>query len=283
MQNLKIWAFLAGVTVFFWSEAGHCSKVRNYKKIEAICASAVRNQERQHAIPPHLLSAISKVESGRWNTEKQENIAWPWTVTSVGSGKFFDTKNEAVAEVEFLRTNGVQNIDVGCMQINLAAHANAFETIEDAFDPIANVAYGAHYLKIMHQRTGNWLKAAGGYHSMTPHLSAKYQKKVVQAWNKLLGKQKLLLKALNTKNRTKVTPLSIAAPIDYARIQRLNQVFRQRNKIATEKNLSHPVISRTTQRLKQIAAWRGGQSRGEAFNILARAGQAERAKRHKRE
>ena len=105
-----------------------------YENTWNICSKAVNAAERLNAIPLYLLRAISKAESGRWHKEKGVNIAWPWTVTSGAAGKFFDSKAEAVAEVEFLMTKGVRNIDVGCMQINLKAHANAFATIEDALE-----------------------------------------------------------------------------------------------------------------------------------------------------
>ena len=141
------------VTDLFCAQFGYANTNQKHQRVEKICENAVRARERKEAIPSHLLNAISQVESGRWNSKKQANIAWPWTVSNSGNGKYFKTKIEAVAEVEFLLTNGVQNIDVGCMQINLAAHG-CLRTIEDALDPETNVAYGAKYLKVMHQRTG---------------------------------------------------------------------------------------------------------------------------------
>lgn len=63
-----------------------------------------------------------------------------------GKGRYFATKEEAVRAVKKLQAQGVKSIDVGCMQINLAYHGDAFDSIEDALDPETNVTYGAKFL-----------------------------------------------------------------------------------------------------------------------------------------
>ena len=45
-----------------------------------------------------------------------------------------------------------ENIDVGCTK-NLMHHKKAFPSIEAAFDPAINVAYGAKYLAALHPET----------------------------------------------------------------------------------------------------------------------------------
>ena len=141
-----------------------------------------RPPERRTAIPKGFLKAISLAESGRWDELNRENVVWPWTVTAKGQGRFFDTKAEAVAEVEFLMTEGVRNIDVGCMQVNLYYHDGAFESLEEALDPRANKAYAAAYLKNMYSATGDWTDAAGYYHSTTPERNEPYKRKVLAFW-----------------------------------------------------------------------------------------------------
>ena len=56
---------------------------------------------------------------------------------------------------------------VGCMQINLMHHKKAFPSIEAAFDPAINVAYGAKYLAVLHRETSSWFTAVKRYHSGT--------------------------------------------------------------------------------------------------------------------
>ena len=91
------------------------------------CIQATREAERRYQIAPHLLGAVSLVETGRWNTDQAASLAWPWTVMAEGEGRYLPSKAAAIAEVERLQARGVENIDVGCMQINLRYHADAFD------------------------------------------------------------------------------------------------------------------------------------------------------------
>ena len=115
--------------------------------------------------PQGLLTAISLVETGTPTDPDERLMAWPWTINVNGEGKFFDTKEAAVAEVRALIDQGQRSIDVGCMQVNLRYHPNAFRSLDDAFDPSTNVAYGAQFLKSLHQLQGAWAAAVERYHS----------------------------------------------------------------------------------------------------------------------
>jgi len=149
---------------------------------EAMCAAEAARFERTYAIPTRLLDAISIVESGRWDNHSRASVAWPWTINANGEGKFFPTKAEAVAEVRRLRAAGVKSIDVGCMQVNLQYHPDAFTNLDDAFDPTINVAYAARFLKGLYQATSHWPTAASYYHSQTPKLAAEYRDKLMKVW-----------------------------------------------------------------------------------------------------
>lgn len=159
-----------------------------FESFAKTCATQTFAAERDRAIPRGLLGAIALAESGRWNPaggengENGENIAWPWTVTAKGKGNFFPTRNQAVTFVYELMADGIENIDVGCMQINLMHHADAFEDVESAFDPALNVAYGANYLMRQYASAKSWIKAAGNYHSTTPDLNRAYRDKVRKLW-----------------------------------------------------------------------------------------------------
>lgn len=247
-----------------------------------LCERAVHAAERRQAIPTHLLGAIAKAESGRWNAEKQANIAWPWTVTTGGKGYFFETRAEAVAEVEILRTQGVRNIDVGCMQINLHYHENAFETVTAAFDPAANAAYGASYLTAMRARTGNWVQAAGAYHSMTPAPSRRYRAKVLRLWNESRG-----LPAPPAELAEEEKPVTSqrqrASAIDFGRTEKLNATFRARRQSARAATKQGDRAQQfTTRREAQLNAWRGASDGGFSLAQLAKMRHAEMAQRRKR-
>jgi hypothetical protein len=66
---------------------------------------------------------------------------WPWAIDADGVGQFFATKAQAVAAVAALQAQGVHSIDVGCMQVNLMHHPDAFMSLDQAFDPTANTAF----------------------------------------------------------------------------------------------------------------------------------------------
>jgi len=147
------------------------------------CLRYLQSYERNMRIPQGLLTAISFVESGRPVGPNNQLTAWPWTINVNGQGRFFDSKEEAVAETRKLLDEGQRSIDVGCMQINLRYHPNAFKTMEDAFDPALNVAYGAQFLKSLHALQGSWAKAVERYHSSDDGRRAEYREKVVAFWN----------------------------------------------------------------------------------------------------
>lgn len=146
------------------------------------CAKATNQVEREAGIPRQLLRAISKIEAGRFYSKKQVTMAWPWTVMAQGRGRYLPTKQAAIAEVEALRAAGVRNIDVGCMQVNLKYHPEAFPNLEAAFDPLTNVRYAATYLTALQTEHGSWAKAVARYHSATPGRYRDYRQKVHKVW-----------------------------------------------------------------------------------------------------
>jgi len=151
---------------------------------EHACAQATGTIERAKAVPPRLLHAISIVESGRFDKERQASSAWPWTINAEGSGQFFPTKDEAIAAVRKLQARGVRSIDVGCMQVNLMHHPKAFDSLEAAFDPMTNVAYAAEFLADLKDANQSWDKAIAHYHSATPERGEPYRQRVVAAWGR---------------------------------------------------------------------------------------------------
>jgi hypothetical protein len=156
---------------------------------DQVCLQMIRSEERTHRIPSGLLAAIGFTESGR--TVTGQRSVWPWTVNVEGEGHFFDSKAAAVKFVEGKLADGIESIDVGCMQINLKHHPDAFASLEDAFDPATNVAYGADFLKALRGQTNGWMAAARRYHSATPEKGQAYGELVLANW-KGAAKQKEL-------------------------------------------------------------------------------------------
>jgi Transglycosylase SLT domain len=144
------------------------------------CTQAVAAAEQANAIPAGLLFAIAHVESGRRDPDTGSVIPWPWTVNADGQGQFFATKAQAI---QFVRTSSAYDIDVGCMQISLLHHPQAFQNLDQAFDPTTNAQYAATYLRQLYQQTNDWTQAAALYHSATPALAADYRQKVLAVWD----------------------------------------------------------------------------------------------------
>ena len=181
---MRLWraAWAAGVFAVVAFAAGRAEAVPSLPT-DNVCAAEAANAERTYGIPSALLHAISIVESGRYDSSSRAVIAWPWTVMAEGQGRYLPTKAEAIAEVRRLKARGVQNIDVGCMQVNLHYHPEAFADLDQAFDPAANVGYAARFLKGLYGATGHWPTAASYYHSQTPSLAAVYRERLMKVWN----------------------------------------------------------------------------------------------------
>ena len=146
------------------------------------CAAAIQQAQAVTGTPNGLLHAIAMVESGRRNPSTGQVAPWPWTIDADGAGHFYATESRAIAAVRQLQAQGIRAIDVGCMQIDLAAHPNAFATLHQAFDPITNALYGARFLLWLHGSLGHWPAAIGGYHSLNPSLGTPYYQKVAMIW-----------------------------------------------------------------------------------------------------
>ncbi len=143
------------------------------------CVNVFRYYETKLKIPTDTLYSISLQETGKIHSDKKIKIAYPWTVNVEGKGFYFDTKREAVEFVKQQQRAGKESIDVGCMQVNLKHHPEAFKSIEHAFHPRANIEYAAKFLRSKYEQLGSWGKAVAHYHSATSHLGEKYKNSVV--------------------------------------------------------------------------------------------------------
>ncbi len=155
-----------------------------------LCRSAAQKVERAHDLPNALLQAMSLVETGRRGPEGR-HTAWPWTINAEGKGFRFANKQDALLAVRRMMADGVRSIDVGCMQVNLRYHPRAFTSLDEAFDPAANMAYAASFLQDLKARHGSWRAASARYHSYNPKLREKYATRV----DKTLASERKVLAA----------------------------------------------------------------------------------------
>ena len=161
---------------WFWL-AGHAQADES-----TLCRQAVGAAESSLRIPDAFLSAIARVESGRPDRQTGVLAPWPWTINAEGKGSFFASKAEAIEAVRALQARGVRSIDVGCMQVNLMHHPEAFASLEQAFDPAENANFAGRLLLSLFAQTRAWPRAAAAYHSQTPTIGATYQERVLAEW-----------------------------------------------------------------------------------------------------
>jgi soluble lytic murein transglycosylase-like protein len=162
------------------------------------CDSLFGHFEQKFKIPQNILRSIALKESGKKHSKNNNIIIWPWTVNVEGKGYYFRNKKEAIKFVKNQIKTNKEIIDVGCMQINLKHHINAFDSIDKAFEPQYNISYGAEFLRKKYEQTGCWHKAIAHYHSATFPIGNKYKNDIVKIVNKL-EKHKTYSKNNNSK------------------------------------------------------------------------------------
>ena len=196
MKKTLFIAFLSIIASSFVVLAKTDSEIMESKK----CSNMFSYFEKRHNIPQDTLYAISLRETQKAHSKHRVGIVWPWTITVNPSGKgyHFKTISEAIKFAKETVAKGKGSIDVGCMQINLKYHPDAFNSIEEAFSPQRNVAYGARFLKEKHTQHGNWQKAIGSYHSSTPDKASSYHAMVKKTSNTMDAYKKTLAKMENS-------------------------------------------------------------------------------------
>lgn len=226
------------------------------------CHALTNLKEKTGGIPQNLLTSISLAETGRWNPEKREMFAWPWTVTWGGKGHYYPTKQVAIDIVNKLQDAGIKNIDVGCMQINMVYHPNAFKNLEEAFNPESNIEYARRFLTGLHKSTGSWIQAAANYHSTSPRLNLNYQTKILKIWREVSGVSQidLPLEPSREKAQHNFNP-------GLAQMKLMNARFRAR--LEAERGEKRHIKVRN-----QLEAWRKSRS---SPNLLAHTAALHRA------
>ena len=68
------------------------------------------------------------------------------------------------------------------MQVNLMHHPDAFTSLDQAFDPVANATFAVRFLSTLYRSRGSWPKAIASYHSDTPQIAGDYQRRVLVTW-----------------------------------------------------------------------------------------------------
>ena len=138
MNNTLLLAFLLFSVNSFASYAKTDPEMLESQK----CSNIFSYFEKRHKIPKDTLYSISLQETQKPHSKHRLGLTWPWAVTVNPSGKgyHFKNKTEAIKFAKAQLASGKGSIDVGCMQINLKYHPDAFTSVEQAFSPRRNLA-----------------------------------------------------------------------------------------------------------------------------------------------
>ena len=132
----------------------------------------IKQAEKEHTIPPGLLLAVIKTESG----------VNPYALNINGRPVFLKDKNAALDAINQALASGITNIDIGIAQLNYKWHKSNFPDPESMLLPSANIKYAAKLLAKLKFKHGDWHKAIRHYHSSTPKYHKLYSRKVVLCW-----------------------------------------------------------------------------------------------------
>jgi hypothetical protein len=132
----------------------------------------IAEQEKRNNIPSGLLLAIATVESG----------SKPYALNIQGKSVIGRNKREAVDLIYEALAEGITNIDVGVMQLNVRWHRENFGSIEEMLEPKKNIEYAASFLLTLYKKYGNWHRAVRFYHSSRAEYYRKYSRKITMAW-----------------------------------------------------------------------------------------------------
>lgn len=160
------------------AEAAIYEPVSDRADFDSICLSEILDAQYRYEIPQNLLLAIGIQEAGRKG--ERGLTVWPWSVNAGGQGLFFPDRDAMLVWLRDFLATGKTNVDVGCMQINKRWHGDAFDNLEQSVDPRANVDYAARFLVDLYEQEGDWMRAAGRYHSATPKYQEIYLAKLDQ-------------------------------------------------------------------------------------------------------
>jgi hypothetical protein len=148
----------------------------------AQCGKAIIRAARTTGVPVALLRALVPTESGLPRAQGRGTAyPWPWTLNANGRGSFhFKTRAAAEKHLNALVRAGIDNVDIGCMQVNWRWHGGAFVSPAAALDPDHNIGYAAALLRDYRRQVGSWAGAVGLYHSHTPALADAYRCRVAR-------------------------------------------------------------------------------------------------------
>ena len=182
----------------------------------ATCLPDLAAAEAKYHLPPGLLLSMALVESGRRDPVSGLQAPWPWTIQAQGQSHFYETAGDATREAMNFLKAGNGFVDVGCLQVDLFHHPDAFPSLDAAFDPATNVDYAAKYLAGLAHSRGSWLEAVAAYNAGDPVDGIAYLGKVLYLWKGVHLTAQAVQAAPNDPLRTGFAVQDAPQPLDLA-------------------------------------------------------------------
>ncbi len=155
MMNAR--RLLAAIVLLATSASGAIAAPEKLKL--GICEAEIARASVKFGVPLPILYAVGLTESGG-NGTLQPLLVATKTVSYVGK-----TRADAIRKFNEIRATGTELIDLGCLQANYYWHKAEFNSLEEMFDPRANVEQAARFLNVLYKRHGSWVMAAARYNA----------------------------------------------------------------------------------------------------------------------
>jgi soluble lytic murein transglycosylase-like protein len=147
---------------------------------------------RYAGINVSTLYGIAVQESGmRWRDGTFR--PWPWTLNvnvgkngvKSGARRYATQQAAEQALLNFIR-QGIRNVDVGIMQVNLYWHGDKVANDLALLDPKTNITIAARYLKAINTKN-NLSKTVSDYHAPTNPVRGKAYANHVKKYEKIIN------------------------------------------------------------------------------------------------
>jgi hypothetical protein len=142
---------------------------------------------QRHGLDPTLLYAVAVQETQR--PSGPGSVApWPWTLRTTSSSRFYETQDEAVADLRAM-TRDTRDVDVGLLQVNLKRHDHRVGDPATLLDARINLVVAADMLAEAIRSAGDDLALGiGRYrHPSDDRAARAYGRRVLRVRDALRG------------------------------------------------------------------------------------------------
>lgn len=132
-------------------------------RAQANCDAIVEQAAQKFDVPAGLMSAMSRVLLEQSDTRQMVQTT-PWAIKQGAHVLTFETAADMEAELENLILNGDEDLNLGCMQLNLIWHGDHFHSLQDMMHPTKSADYAAKVLSELYKEHGSWQKTIRAFH-----------------------------------------------------------------------------------------------------------------------